>query len=75
MRQTNIASGNDRVAVQVGEIHPADPSQEGPPPPEPLHDQAAPGDPAEHAVHNMAFDNAKVGVQTDVYVGDLNIQM
>jgi hypothetical protein len=59
----NIADGDDRVAVQVGQVH----GRKSPKPaPEQVDDQ--PG-----RTENIRTGNARVGRQADVITGDLHI--
>jgi hypothetical protein len=67
----NVASDNARVAFQVGRQFPkkakedADTSSDDPPSPEP----------AAGKVVNVRSGNARVGMQTDVVIGDLRINL
>ncbi len=61
---TNRASGNDRVALQVGRINPSDDDS-------PKRDSKKPAPRG----GNARTGNAKVGLQTDEIVGDLVIRM
>lgn len=65
MDRKNVASGNDRVAMQVGRVlgrpvKPAAPSGETAP--------------STSTVVNVRSGNAQVGEQTDVIVGGLHIR-
>ncbi len=59
----NVASGNDRVAIQVGKVH----GRSG--------DKPAPAAPAASGPSvNVRSGNARVGKQTDVVRGDVQIK-
>lgn len=63
----NHASGNDRVAVQVGQIIPASDRDRA--------DREKPAPAAAGTSINVRSDNATVGQQADVITGDLTIRM
>lgn len=65
--RVNIASGNDRVAVQAGHVGGGSGESEDT---RPEMDQPADGG---GTVTNIVTGNARVGVQADVINGDLTI--
>jgi hypothetical protein len=71
--ETNIASGDDRIAVQVGQVGP----DAGPPPAVPPVSPAQPGDepsgPGETVY--VVSDNARVGMQAGDVIGDIRFSM
>jgi hypothetical protein len=71
--ETNIASGDDRIAVQVGQVGP----DAGPPPAVPPVSPARPGDgpsgPGETVY--VVSDNARVGMQAGDVIGDIRFSM
>lgn len=66
MSKKNVASGNDRVALQVGRIiPPGDDSEE----------QPTTGQPRPGRAQNICDGNAQVGAQADTINGPLTIIM
>ncbi|MEH1017863.1 hypothetical protein V6U90_32975 [Micromonospora sp. CPCC 206060] len=63
MARTNRASGNDRVAIQVGEVKPASSSPK---------DTTTAEDKPSHA-GNTCTGNARVGIQADTVTGPIHI--
>jgi hypothetical protein len=71
--ETNIASGDDRIAVQVGQVGP----DAGPPPAVPPVSPAQPGDEPSGPVETLyvVSDNARVGMQAGDVIGDIRFSM
>jgi hypothetical protein len=73
---TNIASGNDTIGVQVGQIVTHDPDTHTPAPsPAPAPASTDPGgDDSTPTVVNIRSGNARVGMQTDAVHGGITIR-